>query len=240
MKSSYWLLAVGCWLWPAIAAAVPDSTTSDSVGGAEGGVARAATPHPRWVMLWAGGARHSRFHTRLGIRHRDFYMAGIRLGWELPVAQRLAVDYFVDFVPLMVSTNNPVEYRATLCDPQGEMPIRCEDVIMETATARGYGVTPIGVQLRMFPGTRIQPTLGLSIGAVWYDQPVPDPDEKRFNFMGDLAAGVSIRAGRAGAVALAIRQHHTSNANTGRVNPGIDSRVLSVGVTRAFGGRSRP
>lgn len=240
MKSSCWLLAIGCWLAPAAALAVPDSTTADSVSSADGGQAPAATLHPRWLMLWAGGARHSRFHTRLGIRHRDFYMVGIRFGWQLPVSQRLAVDYFVDVVPLVVSTNNPIEYRAPGCEPQGEMPIRCEDLIMETATARGYGLSPIGVQLRVFPGTRIQPTLGLSIGAVWYDKPVPDPDEKRFNFMGDLAAGVSIRAGHSGAVALAIRQHHTSNANTGRVNPGIDSRVLSVGVTRSFGGRSRP
>jgi hypothetical protein len=190
-------------------------------------------------MLWAGGARHSRFHTRLGIRHRDFYMAGIRLGWQLPVSQRLAIDYFIDVVPLIVSTNNPTAYRAPPCEPQGGMPVACEDLIMETATTRGYGVTPIGLQLRGFPGSPIQPVLGLSIGAAWYDKPVPDPDEKQFNFMGDLAAGVNIRAGPSAAVLLGIRQHHTSNANTGRVNPGIDSRVLYAGFTLTLGKRTQ-
>jgi lipid A 3-O-deacylase PagL len=211
----------------------------DSIGGVDGRLARPSTPHPRWAMVWAGGARHSRFRTRLGIRHRDFYMAGIRFAWQLPVSERLAVDYFIDLVPLIVSTNNPTGFHEPPCEPQGEMPVVCEDLIMETATTRGYGVSPIGLQLRVFPGSRIQPLLGLSLGAAWYDKPVPDPDETRLNFMGDLAAGVSIRAGLSGAVVLGIRQHHTSNANTGRVNPGIDSRVLYAGFTRTLGRRGQ-
>lgn len=190
-------------------------------------------------MLWAGGARHSSFDTRLGTRHRDFYMAGVRLGWQLPVSRQLAVDYFIDVIPLMLSTNNPIEYRERRCEPQGEMPVVC-DPIMETATAHGHGVTPVGIQLRGFPESRVQPVLGLSIGAAWYDKPVPDPGEKRLNFMGDLAAGVHIRAGRSGAVVAGVRQHHTSNAGTGRVNPGLDSRVLYLGATRSLGRRSRP
>lgn len=174
------------------------------------------------------------------MRHRDFYMAGVRFGWQLPVSRQLAVDYFIDAVPLLLSTDNPIEYRERKCEPQGEMPVICGDSIMKQATAYGFGVNPIGLQLRAFPGGRIQPLLGLTIGAAWYDKSIPDPGAKRLNFMGDLTAAVQLRVGRFGAVVVGVRQHHTSNGGTGRVNPGIDSRVLHVGVTRSLGSRPRP
>lgn len=239
MKGGYWLLAIGFWLWPAVGSASgTDSIATDSAGIANGLSGQVSKPGPWSVGVWGAGARHSRFHTRLGIRYRDFYMAGVRVGRELPVSRKVAIDYFIDIVPLLISTNNPVRFRVvgTCYFPPG--PCDVEEV-MDTETARGFGVTPIGIQFRMFPRSRVQPTFGLSLGAAWYDKPVPDPDEQQLNFMGDLAAGAEVRLGPSSAVVMGLRQHHTSNAETGRVNPGIDSRVLYFGVTRSLGGRSR-
>lgn len=242
MRKRCWLLAFGCWLAPSAVLAVPDSITT---GTALDGERSSKTPPPAglwWMGAWAGAALRSEFETREGPRHRDFYMAGIRLGRQLPVSRLLAIDYFIDVVPLLVSTNNPVRYREVPCGRAGaptSMPMLCGYAVMETATTRGYGVTPIGIQLRVFPGSRIQPMLGLSIGAAWYHQPVPDPGERRLNFMGDLAVGVQIRTGRSGAVVAGVRQHHTSNAGTGRVNPGLDTSVLHLGATRSLGRRAQ-
>lgn len=237
MTTRCWLLAIGCWLSPAAALAVPDSTTTGNAAESTRSPEAPSTAGFWWLGAWAGAALDSEFDTREGPRHRDFYMAGIRLGRALTVSRQLAIDYFIDVVPLLHSTNNPVGYHVVGTRPSVD---DCNvEVVMETATARGYGVTPIGLQLRVFPRSRIQPVLGLSIGAAWYDKPVPDPGEKRLNFMGDLAAGVHIRAGRSGAVVAGVRQHHTSNAGTGRVNPGLDSRVLYLAATRSIGRRSQ-
>lgn len=240
---SCWLLAIGCWLLPADARSSSDAANVDSIPAviASGGPDTAARASPSatgqwWVGAWGAAARHSKFYTRLGVRHRDFYLAGIRVGRELPVSRHLTVDYFVDVVPLLVSTENPVRFRKVVsCSPR---PCSLE-LEMDTETARGFGVTPIGIQVRGFPQSRVQPVLGLSLGAAWYDMPVPDPDEQRLNFMGDLTAGVQIRAGRSSAIVTGVRQHHTSNAETGRVNPGIDSRVVYLGVSRSLDARSR-
>ena len=238
MNAGCWLLAIGCWLVPAEARAFADTTVAE-VDTTE---ARPASPRGAagwWVGGWGAGARHSKFYTRLGVRYRDFYMVGIRLGRELPVSRVVAVDYYMDLVPLLVSTNNPVRYTGfRVCAKTAPT---CDNALtMHTATVRGIGVTPIGIQLRAFPRSRVQAVFALNLGAAWYNRPVPDPDEQRLNFMGDVAAGVQMRVGRSSSIVAGLRQHHTSNAETGRVNPGIDSRVLHLGITRSLSGRSRP
>ncbi len=110
---------------------------------------------------------------------------------------------------------------------------------METATARGYAVTPIGLQMRAFHGRAVEAVIGASFGVVQYDAPVPDPGEKRRNFMGDIVLGVHVRTGRQGAITAGVRQNHTSNAGTGAVNPGLESRVVYLGVTRSMSRRSQ-
>ena len=237
MRVSYWLLAVGCWIVPARAHALPDTTTVEVADTAAARPEPGRHPGRWWVGAWGAGAQHSKFYTRLGVRHRDFYMAGIRVGRELPVSRHIVVDYFLDFVPLLISTDNPVAFRTIkVCTG-----FSCGyELKMETATTRGYGVVPIGVQVRMFTRHRVQPVFGLSLGAAWYEKPVPDPDEQQLNFMGDLAAGLQVRVGKSSAMVVGLRQHHTSNAETGRVNPGIDSRVLYFGVTRALSRGQRP
>lgn len=235
MKKRCWLLAIGFWLAPVVAIAATDSTAMETARGRP--VVHADSARSWWIGVWAGAAPHSEFQTRLGPRHRDLYMAGVRFGRPLSVSPRLAVDYFVDVVPLIRSTKTPVAYREARCDGRG-MPC-IPTVVMETATVHGYGLVPIGFQLRAFPQNRVQLVFGLSAGAAWYDKPVPDPDEKRFNFMSDITVGVQLRAGRSGAVLAGFRQNHTSNANSGPANPGLDSRVGYLGVIRSLGRRSQ-
>lgn len=238
MRMRYGLVAIGCWLCPAVATAMSDSTAVQNVSGIDGPPARPSSLGRWWIGVWGGAALHSEFDTRWGRRHRDLYMAGVRVGRQLSASRLLAVDYYVEVVPLIRSTNNPVEYRDIwTCVPPNPCTV---DAVMETATARGYGVTPIGLQMRAFPRNRVQVVLGLSLGVARYDRPVPDPDEKRFNFMGDLVLGTEIPLGRSSALLAGVRQNHTSNANTGPANPGLDSRVLYVGATRSFGRRSQP
>jgi len=231
VKSSCWLLAIACWLLPAVAVALPDSATVED----SGNIARAArplTPAPWWVGAWGAIANHSGFATRHGPRHRDVQMLGIRFGRQLAASRHFALDYHADVIPVIRSTNIPTAYRdVTVCDDTG----RCNaDEVMETATVRGYGVTPLGIQLRAFQSGPVQLVLGASAGVALYNRPVPDPGEKRLNFMGDVTAGVQVRLGRSAALLAGVRHNHTSNANTGPVNPGMDTRVLYAGFTRTL------
>ncbi len=187
--------------------------------------------------MWGAMANHSGFDTRHGERYRDVQMLGVRFGRQLSASRLFALDYYVDMIPLIRSTNIPIAYREQrTCDSFN----RCStDELMETATVRGYGVTPVGLQLRAFAGERVQLVLGASAGAAMYDRPVPDPGEKRLNFMGDVTAGVQVRLGRSGALLAGVRHNHTSNANTGPANPGLDTRVIYAGFTRTVRQRAQ-
>jgi hypothetical protein len=199
--------------------------------------ATAPTVGPWWIGAWAGGASRSSFDTRHGERYRDFYMAALRVGRVMHATDRVAFDYYADVLPWIRSTNNPVAYRdITLCVAYNICSVTQE---METATARGFAVIPLGLQARVAAGRRLELVIGASFGAAMYNQPVPDPGEKRLNFMGDVTAGARLRVGRSGAIEMGVRQSHTSNANTGRVNPGLDSRLLYVGASRAISRRAK-
>jgi hypothetical protein len=238
VKKSYWLLAIGFWLLPALAGA--DSTVTDrSVAPRQ---ETALLPRPWWVGVWAGAARRSPFETRQGERRRDFYVAAIRIGKELDTSPRFAYDYYMDVIPLLQQTKIPVEYR-TVNSCAGRPPSPGElcnvETVMITETVSGFGVTPLGLQMRMWPASRFQLAFGLSMGLVLYDKPLPDPGERRLNFMGDLSAGLQVRVGRSGQLLAGLRQNHTSNGGTGEVNPGLDSRVLYFGATRSLGRQSQ-
>jgi len=237
VRASYWLLAIGCWLLPAAIASGQDSAYANP----DARVERARPDRPWWVGVWTGAARNSSFVTRHGERRRDYYLTGLRVGRTMHSSPRLAFDYFVDVVPWVRSTRNPVRYSQTVtCSPIGpSQALACTTTeIMETATARGFAVTPIGLQMRALRGRPVEIVLGASFGAVMYDQRIPDPGEKRLNFMGDVTLGVQVPTDLGVTVLAGVRQNHTSNANTGEVNPGLEARVLYFGLTRSVG-RSR-
>lgn len=245
MKSGYWLLAVGFLLaaGSAVGAQDParvlagDTVMVDNADASP--FSSVGTPPRRWLAgAWAGAAFNSGFATRQGRRHRDLYMAGLRFVSVDGRTGDFALDYYVEAAPLIRSTNTPVEYRAQPCPP-GPQPLGCGEYEMITETVSGYGVTPLGFQLRAFARARTQLTMSLGLGLAWYRRPVPDPGEKRLNFMGDLGVGIQVRLGRA-VVLTGIRHNHTSNANTGAVNPGLDSRVVYVAFTRPFSKRAQP
>lgn len=241
MNRRCWLLAMGFSLAPAALLGAQDSTIA-----AGNPAARVTAPVPParswWLGFWAGAATHSPFETRHGHRNRDFYIAAIRIGRVLDASPRFAYDYFIDVIPLLRQTNIPVEYReVSTCEENSPPPRFCSrETVMMTETASGFGMTPLGLQMRVFPANRLQLVLGLSMGVVLYDSPVPDPDERRLNFMGDLTAGVQLRFGRSGQLLAGVRQNHTSNGFTGPRNPGLDARVLYLGATRSLGRRADP
>lgn len=181
---------------------------------------------------------HSGFATRQGRRHRDVYMAGLRFVSADGRAGNFALDYYLEIVPLIRSTNTPVEYRPEPCPPRQSPADSCGGFEMITETVPGYGFTPLGFQIRAFAGRAVQVTMSVGLGLSWYHKPVPDPGEKRLNFMGDVGLGAEVPVGSA-AILLGLRHNHTSNAGTGPVNPGLDARVAYLGIIRPIGRRAR-
>lgn len=184
---------------------------------------------PSFVGMWVGGATHSGFRTRTGVAgHRDFYLTAIRLSWPLGTRDPSAPvrgAYFIDVLPYAVSTGMPEYVWDNGCQPG----FSCPGAQAIPHTVSAFGITPLGWVLSL-GGSRVRADLEASGGALYYSRPIPDPEATRFNFTFSAGPVLEIIAGQRAVMRLGYLWHHTSNGGTGRVNPGLNSGVVSAGL----------
>ncbi|HEY9517235.1 MAG TPA: acyloxyacyl hydrolase [Gemmatimonadaceae bacterium] len=181
-------------------------------------------------------AHHSRIPNRISTpMYRDLYIVDLRAGWTMLARGPLSVEYVPSVVPLVISTGNP-EYvqSAGECPPEDDGCVVLyeggPEFVPRYHTAYGFGLSPVGFQLRLFRQSPVQILAHASGGALWFSRPVPDPEATRFNFTAELGSALQIRLPDHFGLVLGYTWHHTSNAGTGHVNPGLNSRVLTFGL----------
>jgi hypothetical protein len=107
-------------------------------------------------------------------------------------------------------------------------------------TTYGAGVVPFGLTGDIALGRALLLEAGISGGVVMFAAPIPDPGERRFNFTGDGRAGLLLRLASHTAMYAGYRFNHISNGGAGPVNPGMNSHLLELGVTRWRGAAGPP
>ncbi|HET7552059.1 MAG TPA: acyloxyacyl hydrolase [Gemmatimonadaceae bacterium] len=221
----------------------PDTSTVDvrdsgsAVGEEDGGLSS-----PAFFELRLVTSRHSAVPTRMPVaEYRNLYIVDLRVGWTLTSNHLLSVEYAPSIVPFAISTRNPEEYvaRTSVNCVQGKS---CEDftaldvsTVPRFSNTYGFGITPVGFQLRLFRTSPVQFLTYANGGALWFTQRIPDPEATRFNFTAELGAAVQVNLPERLGLVVGYSWHHTSNAGTGHVNPGLNSRALSVGVVARRG-----
>lgn len=189
----------------------------------------------RTVSAWVAVARNQPLKTRAGeTNDRDLYFAGIRIGKSIYRATAVDISYSADLIPVVVSTGMPVYTDSPTPCPPGE-----RDCVISFATPQstmrhsvhGAGIVPIGVDARF----RIVPGLGLIVhagaGVLYFSRPVPDPEERRLNFMFDVGPALDLAIGRSASFTVGYHLNHISNSGRGPVNPAMDSRTLEIGMS---------
>jgi hypothetical protein len=208
-------------------AADTSAIVRDSVG-------REHSPAPRQrgirrpdVSIWAGTAQHSAFKTRIGTPlYRDFYIAGVRAAWPIATGASDVLQYFVDVIPVVMTTDMP-EYSAL----DGCMPgWFCPQAHPIPHTVYGAGLSPLGFSLRLLQVGRVRLSTEASGGFLWFTRPVPDPDATRFNFTAAGGATLEVRLAHNRSARVMYLYHHTSNGGRGLVNPGLNSQVIALGM----------
>ena len=121
----------------------------------------------------------------------------------------IALRYVAEVVPLSV-----------VGDPQANG---------QRVYAYGAGGSPIGAQINFRYTHRIQPFLTSGGGFLYFNRPMFGATQ--FNFTAQLGAGVQVFTSRHHSIDFGYKYHHISNANLGRINPGMDSHVVFVGVS---------
>ena len=210
---------------PAVAQATGRATTDSSSDGLPLFILRAPSAYGAWVAA----AKHSAFHTRTGAPgYRDFYLASFRFAWTLggdDPSRVVSGTYFIDVVPAAVSTDMPEYIWNSHCHPD----TLCPGATPIPHTAYGFGITPIGWAVKIGTGPA-RLTLEASGGGLWFSRRIPDPIATRFNFTASAGPTLEVRVTPSQSFRAGYLWHHTSNGGTGKINPGLNSGILAVGL----------
>ncbi|HEU4584400.1 MAG TPA: acyloxyacyl hydrolase [Gemmatimonadaceae bacterium] len=197
---------------------------------------------PAFLELRLLTSRHSTVPTRMAsTAYRDLYIVDLRAGWTLTSNRFLSVEYAPSLVPLAISTRNPTEYEPRVANSciEGKDCNNYKALSISTvplfSTTYGFGLTPVGFQMRLFRTSPVQLLTYANGGALWFTHRIPDPEATRFNFTAELGAALQVNLPDRLGLVLGYSWHHTSNAGTGHVNPGLNSRALSIGIVARKG-----
>jgi hypothetical protein len=137
------------------------------------------------------------------------YQIEARYGRLVYTNRLLALRYIAEVIPFSV-----------VGDPQANG---------QRAYAHATGGSPIGAQINFLYDHRVQPFLTSGGGFLYFDRRMFGATQ--FNFTAQVAAGVQVFTPRHRSVQFGYEYHHISNANLGRINPGMDSHVMFVGLS---------
>jgi hypothetical protein len=227
--------------WAALAALVlviqtPEARAQEIDARADTGITRSERQSV-W-SVWSASAHGQPLATRLGYRYdRGLLIVGLQKRWAL-MANRdgsLELDYTIDLTPVVASTEMP-EYiiRTVPCSAGSQR--GCSMQVSELTgvhTAHGAGAAPVGFVGRW----RVSHTFGLQLrasgGMVYFSQAVPDPLGCRLNFTADAGIAADVRVANKLALVVGSRLNHISNGGRGQVNPGMNSRMIELGLSLA-------
>ncbi len=101
----------------------------------------------------------------------------------------------------------------------------------QAATKYAFGVTPLGLQFNMARHRKIQPFTDIHAGLLYFNDNVPVPNARRFNFTFNFGAGVEFYHTDRSALVAGFKYHHFSNNETAPANPGVDSPIVYLGYS---------
>lgn len=177
---------------------------------------RSVSGAPNEVGIWIGYSPHS-FVLQGTALHRQLFLLNLQYARRLAVHGPLTLKYLVDVVPVALEIQ-PTSYY-----------IVHETVLKNAAgTVFGAGANPFGLRLN-FGHRKLQPFVDSSAGFLYFNRQVPAPASSQFNFTFNFGGGLQIFSDSRRSFMLGYKYHHLSNAETGTINPGIDSNVIFVG-----------
>ncbi|MDH5234756.1 MAG: acyloxyacyl hydrolase [Gemmatimonadota bacterium] len=200
--------------------------------------AQEATREHRGLEVWGGLASNSPRWGLLGASpEMNLGILAVRishpLGWHANAAEGARFEYTFDLVPVALLSRPYTSARGLgVPCPGADLCVLPQDDggrLFPSGSAYGFGFNPAGITARFRRARTVAPTVGMAVGALFFDRRVPTTRATRFNFTASGEAGLRIGGPDRPAVTLTYRFHHLSNAGTSRENPGVASHLLTVG-----------
>jgi Lipid A 3-O-deacylase (PagL) len=176
--------------------------------------------------VWMGYSPHS-FVLQGTSLHRQLFLLNLEYARRVLVHGPLTLKYTADVVPVALEMQPTSFY------------IVHEHVLRNRAgTIFGAGANPFGLQLN-FGHRKLQPFVNSSGGFLYFTRQVPAPASSQFNFTFNFGGGMQLFTRSRRSFTVGYKYHHLSNADTGTINPGIDSNVIYLGFSIPGWGKAR-
>jgi hypothetical protein len=104
--------------------------------------------------------------------------------------------------------------------------------MLQRKRAYGSGLSPVGFRANFYPDSRVQPFLSTDGGFIYFTDRVLSPQGSQYMYTIDFGGGLQIFRKPRQALTIGYRYQHLSNANISRHNPGTDTNVFYVAVSR--------
>ena len=185
--------------------------------------------------VWSGSA----FSIRTASNNEKFdgaafRIAGVQLSRTLFVRKRIQFSWLVEMLPAIVaSVGAPVNRLPTATrnaeafgDPKRRARYTLHDVY-------GVGLAPFGAELSRPLVTRLSAIYNITAGGVFFSAVVPYGKATQANFTAATSVALEWRVTPRYAVSSGYNLHHLSNMSMGGANPGLNSHLLFVRVSKA-------
>ncbi len=96
----------------------------------------------------------------------------------------------------------------------------------------GSGLSPVGFESDLFPARRVQPFLSTNGGFLYFSDRVLSPQGSQFMYTIDFGTGIHVFRKARQDWTLGYRYQHLSNADISHHNPGTDTNVFYIAVSR--------
>jgi Lipid A 3-O-deacylase (PagL) len=113
-----------------------------------------------------------------------------------------------------------------------ERSFKAVDRFTQRQRAYGAGASPVGFRASFLPDSRVQPYLSGVGGFIYFDQRVLSPQGSQFMYTIDYGAGLQFFRKQRQSWSFGYRYQHLSNANISHHNPGTDTNLFYVAVSR--------
>ena len=190
---------------------------------------------PAWeIEPYIGVARDSPAGTHLGMTagYDHFFLAahltGTILRW-----QRLTIAYAPEVVPLLMVSGHPtfeIPESGLLVVP-GSPPSFPQGI----RRVAGIGGSPVGFEGRVRVASRVRLYTATAAGLIMFARPAPLPDSRRLNYTFEVSGGGELLVHRGWWLRVGYKFHHFSNGNSAPDNPGVDAKVVMIGIAHRLG-----
>lgn len=181
--------------------------------------------------VWAGGA----YETRTASHNEHFAgsmrIVGVQISRDVWRGQRTRISYLGEVLPIMLVHSGPPVNRipdtlASIVYTQKELDR------FKFREGYGFGLAPFGAEVTVQTSPRTSALFNITAGGLIFTQVIPYGAATKANFTVSPGVAFQWEPQNRTRVGVGYTFHHLSNASFGRVNPGMNSQVIYIRLSR--------